>query len=104
MDVCRKQHPGERPAHLPLKLAVGPIPVGADGRGDVAAHAALWEQIQRRELLVVQEGVAVVLVAHRHRGEELLAALRAGDAGAAGGQVPPAGRRHRKRHAVNSEQ
>lgn len=77
--------------HLPLKLAVGPVPIGADGRGDVAAHAALREEVQRGELLVVQQGVAVVLVAHRHRGEELLAALGAGHAGAARGQVPPAG-------------
>lgn len=91
-DAQPKRRPGERATHLPLELAVGPVPVGADGRGDVAAHAALGEKVQGRELLVVQEGVAVVLVAHRHRGEELLAALWAGHAGAAGRQVPPAQR------------
>lgn len=88
----REYQPRERATHLPLKLAVGPVPVGADGRGDIAADAALREQVQRCELLVIQQGVAVVLVAHRHRGEELLAALRAGDAGATGGQVPPGGK------------
>lgn len=75
-DARPKTAPGlSETTHLPLELAVGPVPVGADGRGDVAAHAALGEKVQGRELLVVQEGVAVVLVAHRHRGEELLAAL-----------------------------
>lgn len=61
--------------HLPLKLAVGPVPVSADGGGDVAADASLWEEVQGRQLLVVQQGVTVILIPHGHRGEELLAAL-----------------------------
>jgi len=61
---------------LPLKLAaVGPVPICADGGGDIAADTALWKQVQRRQFLVVQQGVAVVLIPHRHGGEELLAAL-----------------------------
>ncbi len=76
-------------AHLPLELAVGPVPVCADGGGHVAAHAALGEQLEGGQLLLVQQRVAVVLIAHRHGGEELLAAVRAGHAGATRGQVPP---------------
>lgn len=63
------------PDYLPLEFAVRPVPVGADGGGDVAANAAFREQVQRRELLVVQQRVTVVLIAHRNRGEKLLAAL-----------------------------
>ncbi len=76
-------------AHLPLELAVGPVPVCADGGGHVAAHAALGEQLEGGQLLLVQQRVAVVLITHRHGGEELLAAVRAGHAGATRGQVPP---------------
>lgn len=74
--------------NLPFKLAVGPVPVSANGGGDVAAYTALWKEVQRRQILVIQKGVAVILVPHWHRGEELLTALWAGNAGSTGRQVP----------------
>lgn len=50
--------------NLPFKLAVGPVPVSANGGGDVAAYTALWKEVQRRQILVIQKGVAVILVPH----------------------------------------
>lgn len=49
---------------LPFKLAVGPVPVSANGGGDVAAYTALWKEVQRCQILVIQKGVAVILVPH----------------------------------------
>lgn len=50
--------------NLPFKLAVGPVPVSANGGGDVAAYTTLWKEVQRRQILVIQKGVAVILVPH----------------------------------------
>jgi len=99
----KKSLPGQLTTNLPLKLAVGPIPVGADGGGDVTANTALWKQVQGGQFLVIQKGVAVVLVPHGHRGEELLAALGAGDAGTTGSEVPPGGRTVRERQSAFCE-
>lgn len=79
--------------YLPLEFTVWPIPVRANGGGDVAADTALWEQVKGRKLLIVQKRVTLVLIAHRHGREELLAALWTGHAGATRCQVPPANTR-----------
>lgn len=31
--------------NLPFKLAVGPVPVSANGGGDITAYAALWKEV-----------------------------------------------------------
>lgn len=72
---------------LPFKLAVRPVPVSANGGGDITAYAALWEKVQS-QFLVIQKGVTVILIPHWHRGKELLTALWAGNAGSTGCKVP----------------
>lgn len=79
-------------AHLPLKFTVWPVPISADGGGHVAADTAFWEQVKGGEFLIIQEGVAVILIAHRNRGEEFLTALWTGNTSATWRQVPSAKR------------
>lgn len=32
--------------NLPLKLAIRPVPISADGGGNITANTALWKEVQ----------------------------------------------------------